>query len=96
MGQKVATIEGHLQPNGFETISDLSSAVGITPPDGSLVALIQGETQNIRWRDDGTSPTAAIGMLHIANDILIYSGDMTAIEFIETTASASLNVTYYS
>lgn len=85
------------KPLGYEQISDLSSAVGLTVPSGSRIAIIQSETQDVRWRDDGTDPTDAIGMVMTASDdLLVYTGDLSAIKFIETAASAALNVSYYS
>ena len=56
---------------GYQQIADLSSAVGLTvpvlAPDGSnqkpTFALIICETQGIRWRDDGTSPSSSVGMI---------------------------------
>lgn len=58
--------------------------------------LLQAETQNIRWRDDGTDPTASVGMLLVAGDSpTIWEGDYSVLRFIEATASAKLNVTFY-
>lgn len=88
---------------GYQQISDLSSAVGLTvpvlSPGGSNVkanfALIIAETQNVRWRDDGTNPTSSVGMLLVAGVPLQYDGDLSKIKFIEVTASAKLNISYY-
>jgi hypothetical protein len=88
---------------GYQQISDLSSAVGLTVPTSTPLgastkanfALIVAETQNVRWRDDGTSPTASVGMLLVAGVPLQYDGDLSKIKFIETTASAKLNISYY-
>ena len=88
---------------GYQQITDLSSAVGLTvpvlAPDGSnqkpTFALIICETQGIRWRDDGTSPSASVGMILAAGVPLQYDGDLNKIKFIEQAASAKLNVSYY-
>jgi hypothetical protein len=88
---------------GYQQITDLSSAVGLTvpllAPDGSnqkpTFALIICETQGVRWRDDGTSPTASVGMPLAAGVPLQYDGDLNKIKFIQQTASAKLNVSYY-
>lgn len=92
--QAQATIQGFLQPCGFEQITAAASTA-LSVPDGAKMAMIQPEAQNVRWRDDGTAPTTAIGMLIVANDTLLYSGKLTAIRFIEVTATAKINVTYY-
>ena len=81
-------------PAGFQRITVLTSSTALTPTANAKLALIQAETQNVRWRDDGVAPTASIGMLLEAGQILVYNGDLAAIRFIETTASASLNITY--
>jgi hypothetical protein len=60
------------------------------------IAIITPETQGVRWRDDGTAPTASVGMPLAAGVTLQYDGDLTQIQFIEQAASAKLNVTYYS
>lgn len=80
---------------GYEQITDLSSAVGLTVPDGADRALIQAVTQDVRWRDDGTSPTASVGMVLAADTMLEYAGDLSTFEAIETSASSEVNVTYF-
>ena len=88
---------------GYQQITDLSSAVGLAVPtqdkQGNLkqptFALIVAETQGIRWRDDGTNPTASVGMPLAVGVPLQYDGDLNGIKFIEQTASAKLNVSYY-
>lgn len=81
---------------GFQQITDLSSAIGLTVPSGATLALIVPETQNIRWRDDGTNPTASVGMPVFVGASLSYDGDLNRIRFIQEAASAKLNVSYYA
>lgn len=66
-------------------------------PTGARLALITMETADARWRDDGTAPTTAIGMLMKANSWppLAYNGDLTAIQFIAVSGSPVLNVAFY-
>jgi len=88
---------------GYQQITTVSSAIGLTvptlAPDGSnqkpTFALIISETQAVRWRDDGTSPTASVGMPLAAGVPLQYDGDLNKIKFIEQTAGAKLNISYY-
>lgn len=82
-------------PRGFVQLTSLAAATALTKPDGAQRASIQAETQDVRWRDDGTNPTATVGMLLKANSTLDYAGDLTAIKFIEVTASAKLNIAFY-
>ncbi len=65
-------------------------------PSGATLALIVPETQNVRWRDDGTAPTASVGMPIFVGASLSYDGDLNRIRFIEETASAKLNISYYA
>ena len=88
---------------GYQQITSLSSAQFLTVPTTDAnglackpsFALITPLTQSVRWRDDNTAPTASVGMPLLAGVTLQYDGDLTKIRFIETTASAELNVTYY-
>ena len=91
----IPTIEGQRQPLGYEQITDLSSAVTLTPPTGTRLVVVQCETQAVRWRDDGVSPLATVGMPLATGVDKVYTGDFSAIEFIEQVAGAKLNVSYY-
>lgn len=83
-------------PNGYEQLTSLSSATGLTPPAGARFALIQCETANVRFRDDGTAPTTTVGMLLVAGAApWLYSGNLAAIKFIQVAAGAVLDVTFY-
>ena len=89
---------------GYQQITSLSSATGLTVPKRDatglntqpVIALITAETQGVRWRDDGVDPTASVGMPLAAGVTLQYDGDLNKIKFIEQTASAKLNISYYS
>jgi hypothetical protein len=95
------TVDKPLRARGFQQITDLSSAVGLTIPaddDTGHVefAFIQAIGQDVRYRDDGTDPTATVGIRLAAGDDIWYPvKDLTAIKFIEETATAELNVSYY-
>ena len=81
---------------GFQSITGLSSAQSLTVPTGAVYAVVSPSTQAVRWRSDGTAPTATVGMPLAVNADYTFSGaDLAAVKFIEQTASASLNVTYY-
>lgn len=81
---------------GYQQITSLSSATGLTVPVGATMAVIAPLTQGVRWRDDGTNPTASVGMPVSAGAYFNYDGDLKSIKFIEQTASAQLNVSYYA
>lgn len=88
-------LQGNFSAKGYQQLTSLSSATALTVPAGSRLALIQGETQNVRWRDDGTDPTTTVGMKLLADGALEYDGALSAIKFIEITSGAKLNVSYY-
>jgi hypothetical protein len=89
---------------GYQQITTLTSATALTVPLTDVnglscrptIALITPETQGVRWRDDGTAPSASVGMPLAAGVTLQYDGDLTKIQFIEQTASAKLNISYYA
>lgn len=89
---------------GYEQITDLSSAKGLTVPSVDLnglackptLALIVAESTAVRWRDDDVDPTASVGMPLATGVTLQYDGDLSKIRFIEQSASSKLNVTYYA
>ena len=91
MGLKTTT-----QCLGYQQITSLSASTALTVPVGATMALIVAETQAVRWRDDGTAPTASVGMPLATGTSLSYDGDLKAIRFIQQTASAVLNVSYYA
>ena len=89
---------------GYQQITSLSSATKLTVPQKDLsglagsprIAIITPEAQAVRWRDDGVAPTASVGMPLAAGVTLQYDGDINQIKFIEQSAGAKLNITYYS
>lgn len=90
------TIPGKMVQHGFEQLTGLSSAKALTVPNNATLALIQATTQNARYRGDGTDPTAGVGMLLVAGaEPTLYRGDPRGLKFIEATASATVEVTYF-
>lgn len=81
---------------GYQQITSLSDSTGLTVPSGATLALIVPETQNVRWRDDGTAPTSSVGMPIFVGASLSYDGDLNRIRFIQQAASATLNISYYA
>ena len=90
---------------GYQQITSLSTAQALTVPSVDpttglnckpTIALITAETQGVRWRDDGTAPTATVGMPLAAGVTLQYDGDLTQIKFIEQVGGAKINISYYA
>ncbi|MCC6530931.1 MAG: hypothetical protein IT531_00140 [Burkholderiales bacterium] len=98
--------DGNRIPMGYEQITDLSSAVGLTVPSSASIiagrmvtarlALMRAEGAPIRWRGDGVAPTASVGMhLEAADGFFPYTGDLGAFLAILESGSPKLNIEYY-
>lgn len=87
-------------PLGYVQLTSLSTATSFSStqiPAYSSFVMLQANTQNIRWRDDGTAPTASVGMVLVAGAApLIYSGSIAALQFIYVTSGATLEASFYA
>ena len=84
---------------GTWTVVAIGLGAGLTSnaiPTGATYALMQAETQSIRWRDDGVAPTSSIGML-LASGISVWlrSLDLSAVQIIRTVAGGITNISFY-
>lgn len=82
-------------PLGYQQITALTASTALTVPVGAGAVMIVPETQAVRWRDDGTAPTATVGFPLAVATPLFYRGNLAALRFIEQTASAKINIVYY-
>lgn len=85
-----------IDPIGAHTVlSTLSTVQTLTPPSDPINALyFQATVQNVRYTLDGTTPSASVGFVAVANDrptLVILTQETSAVKFIEATASATLN-----
>jgi hypothetical protein len=77
----------------LSTIS-LNGVIGI--PDGTILIVVQPEAQAVRYRDDGTAPTAAIGQPLAVGQVLQYTAqNAKQLRFTSQVAGAVLNCTFY-
>jgi hypothetical protein len=88
-------VDGAIQPCGYQQITDVSGVTNLTVPAGANTALIQVEGSQVRWVDDGTNPSAGIGMFIPVNGGQWYVGDLGRLKLIQDAAGAKLNVSYY-
>lgn len=91
----VNTLPATLTPTGFQQITSLSTATSLTVPATSTMAVIEVEGAPVRWRDDGTAPTASVGMGQGTFIQQEYRGNLSAIQFIQQSSGAILNISYY-
>ena len=88
-------------PLGYQQFTALASAQTLTVPAGAEVAYIAATMSvagYVRYRDDGTAPTAAIGMtLPSGLAPFLYNGDLRKVQFImgSTGTLTSFDVIYY-
>ena len=102
--QSISTQNGYRRPLGYQQITSatLAAATKLTLPSvtngqQNTYAIIQNNgTTNVRWRDDGTAPTATVGMVLPAGGELNYSGDLALIQFIYVATGAILDVMTYA
>lgn len=75
---------------------DASLVDGATISANVTHVYIQAEAQTLRWRSDGTAPTAAVGFNLTAGQILVLTrSEFTNFRIIEATAGGIANVQAY-
>ncbi len=95
----------------YSTLAVAGTAVGLTVdaspvmPSGAKGATITVETDQVRFRDDGTAPTASEGHLLNVGDVLSFNSwtvpredfrqVLKAIQFIRVTNTAALKISWY-
>ena len=86
---------GHAQLTSIDASTLLSSVTGGIPV-GTTIALITPQSQAVRWRDDGTAPTATVGYpLAISSELVYTSQSMGNLRFISQVAGAAINIAFY-
>lgn len=73
----------------------LTAATSLTPPAGATLAQVCAEGAPVRYRDDGVAPTATVGIPLGMGACIQYSGPLGAVQFIQQSATATLDVSYY-
>ena len=85
------------RPIGYQQIVGMVAATNLTVPTGTSFAIIQPESQAVRWRDDGVAPTASVGYpLAVGAELRYDSTNFAALQFIQQAATATLNIAYYT
>ena len=80
---------------GYQQITGLGSAQGLTVPATATFATISVTGAAVRYRDDGTAPTTSLGVTWGAGSTQTYAGPLSAIKFIQLAAGATIDVLYY-
>lgn len=85
-------------PAGYVQMTSMTTASALTGiPQQACRVVLQAEAQNVRWRNDGTAPTATVGnLIRTTDPPLVLDGiDLSKVQVIAATAGAILNVTFY-
>lgn len=96
-GANVAsTVDGAAMRYVQFTAEQLATVQRLAPPAGATSARVESNGGTaVRYRGDGIDPTPAVGMLIIAGDFRMFTGDLTKVAFIDQGSNAVLDVTYY-
>lgn len=82
---------------GIDTATVIANLAAAVPLflKGECFLVITAEAQAVRWRDDGTAPTASVGMPLAVGVERVFTGRAKNLQFIAVVAGAVLNVTVY-
>ena len=83
-----------LRADKFEQLLP-ATAISLNSNPGYYGVYITVTGASVRWRDDGTDPTTTVGHVIADGGYLEYHGDIRAIRFIQTAATATMNISYY-
>lgn len=73
------------------------SAAGAGIPAGTALLILTPQTQAIRWRDDGTAPTATVGYpLAVGSELRYTARALPNLRVISQTAGAIVNCVAYA
>lgn len=87
-----------LVPKGYQQLTVNASggaAVGFTVPLGATKAIFT-PVAAVRWRDDGTDPTSAVGYPVTTGQPYLYDGALAAFKVISQGAATALDISYYA
>lgn len=85
---------GVAPPLGYAQASVTAVQALPTVPANTVTALVVPRAP-VRWRDDGTNPTASAGMYLAADQPLEYRGNLAAFRMVSVSGAAEVNVSFY-
>jgi hypothetical protein len=87
---------GHFQGTvDATTAKSLATLIGTAIPGGSDWCQLYNDVA-IRTRDDGTAPTASVGIARQANAVVSYDGDLAKLQAISESGAAIIDVAFYA
>lgn len=90
-------VAGEMEALGYQQLTvDTSTALTLPSNVTVATAIITPEAQAVRYRDDGTAPTATIGQPLAVGATLEYDAkSISSLRFISQVAGGIINVSYY-
>src|SRR5262252_4861460 len=78
-----------------QNVTVLSAGTGVALRNANF-AVITAESQSLRWRDDGTAPTASVGNLIVTGTAPFeYFGNLSGLQLIGAAGGAIANISQY-
>lgn len=86
-----------LKPLGHEQLASIVDEA-LTVPTGAQRVHLVASVQSVRFRDDGTNPTASVGIKITAGAArpFLYRGDLDAFRMTQVSLGAIVDATYYA
>lgn len=81
--------------NSSQLPLSVSGLTTLTVPAAATQALVCVETANVRWSDDGTTPSTTVGQLLVPGQCKAFSSPSLVKFNPATGATASITVSYY-
>lgn len=95
-----ASYRAERKPEGYGQVTVSTTAVSLPSiPAKASYAIVNISDQPVRYRDDGTAPTASVGMPVAATDEIVLVSPKQIEDFLVIRSGgtdAELNVSYYS
>jgi hypothetical protein len=96
-GNAQAVVSGAAVPTGYQQLTNVSVATGFTPPTGTQWCNVVASAA-IRFRADGTLPTATVGYPVAANTgwkFRMTNAGLLALKFIPQSGTTTLDIDCY-
>jgi hypothetical protein len=89
------TPKGYYQAS-VSTVVDLATAIGASIPSGARGVWITPESAGIRFRDDGTDPTASVGQPVAPDQSWPYIGTLSALKLVAKAGTVTVNFLFFN
>lgn len=85
-----------LTSKGYQQVAATAALVTPTVPAGTSLMIVSIVGNNARYRADGTSPTATVGMpIYMGDPAYTFTSSLAALKFIAQSGTTEYNFDYY-